>query len=60
MGYTVSPDLAKFSLTPCLMVELIRSPFFVNEVYGFPGCMSIDKSPHDIVGFFSKAKMERS
>lgn len=37
---------------------LIGSPFFGNEVYGFPGCMSISKWPHDIVGFSSKAKME--
>jgi len=36
-----------------VLVELIRSLFFGNEVYGFPGCVSINKSPHDTVGFSS-------
>jgi hypothetical protein len=31
-----------------------------DEVYGFPGCMSNNISPYDIVVGLSEAKMERS
>jgi len=51
---------SKRVMNACTMFDLMRTPFLWCESTGILACMSINASPHYIVGVSREAKMESS